>query len=207
MARTDTCTLTTCEHSYQACKEQEAECWSQCSLMLDYAAECASACSSTSCSSCISEDDDTCALYSYQFEIKSEADPALLTACKAAVARDQVCGEAHLEADCDHFARLEDPQYAGVYSCVAATPCGDDVGACFDSIPPALTAKWFAEEFNSICANQYVMEPAQVAALAEDLSWMSVNVRAALSACTDTYYCENVIACEEAWFAVVFPQP
>lgn len=206
MSRVDTCTMSTCEHSYRACEAQESSCWSECSLMLDYAVECSAACSNMSCEPCTSEDNDVCALYIYEFEINSDPDPTLLTACKAAVTRDQTCGEKHVMSDCEHFARLEDPKYASVYECIAATPCGQEIDSCLSGIEANPTAELFAKEFNSTCANQYVMGPEQIAQLTAAVSWMKPHVRDALLSCTDNSYCDNVYTCEEAWFDVVFPQ-
>lgn len=205
IALTETCTRTMCEKSYDSCEAQIDECFSTCSSMLEYASQCISVCMDMECTPCGASSSNSCADYSFSFELQKPPDPQLLAACKAAVARDTSCGESNVLSNCEHYARIEDPKNAPAYTCLAGLACGQDAASCFDSIEPSPAAEEYVQAFNDVCAGQSELDVEQTEALAHQFGWLKTPLTDALVDCTD-YSCDNAYACQAAWFSVVYPE-
>lgn len=202
LTRSSVCAKTRCEKIFDDCQSYLNECFGQCNAMpIEYSFQCVSVCSNYQCSPCTVDD---CVEHDYEFEISAPRNPEVFAACEGFRARSAGCGSDVTKLDCDRFARLERPEVAASYDCLASLACGADEASC----APAPTS-WglsFCLALNASCDYAGLgCTPAEAQQLDQAAAWLKDDVRAEAMKCLDESACSDVSACVNAWFATVFP--
>lgn len=200
LSRTSECGKTICEAHFDDCQSYLDQCFGQCNAMgMEYASQCISVCYNYDCGSCTAEG---CAEPAYQFTIESPRNEELFGACQRAVARDAYCGEEISGTVCELYSRLEKPENAAAYDCIAKAPCGAPTFACVPT--PVGWGMDFCLALNGRCdAAGFGCTVEQVDSLNAWAAWVKDDVLDEAMRCLDEDSCTEIGACIEAWQGTV----
>jgi hypothetical protein len=217
MTRRDVCLETECEHARAECLAAREgrcdECWDVCAELMYYGEDascvdtCEDVCGTGDCT--VGWCDPTrCARRGVEFEPSAARDEALYAACPPYVAHLRACDPSDAGLDCDRFARTVRPEAVGLVDCLAATPCGGDLGACWKDVVPGTLGDETCARLAFLCGEEDVpfdgcMDLWGDALNLKEAIWRDDAV-AALRTCLDEPGCDDVFACIAAWDAAAF---
>ncbi len=117
--------------------------------------------------------------------VAPKRDPNVQAACERAVARDVACGSKQVDEHCARRSRVERPEAAAVYDCIAQLPCGADADNCLAplSLPrePLGTAFCAVADIMLVAPNECKSEFKQE--LNADTNWLRQDVVDVAYAC------------------------
>jgi len=208
MERETHCLETRCQHFTRQCEQLIAPLCSDClagCLGSGSASACSEVCGCNCHLNCAEGNGLQCFTAAYTFRLPNSRDERLAGACASALARDQRCHERSIEGDCDVIGRIERPEHASIYDCIARTACGTAL-TCTVPPPSSLGDDLCAAErrrcaetgANVLCGDanrDYYnnMGP-----------WLDADALAALRSCLDAPECQPLHACVSAWMHVTY---
>jgi hypothetical protein len=211
MERERFCAETRCQREVHECETRAAEVCAQCldayeELVLSGQipiSSCEYSCSSRSCRSrCLPGDDTQCVRPGYRFSLPA-TDPAVEAACERAVARGMRCGEPTVSGSCSVNARVERPEAAAVYECLANTACGGSGDACVAGLPPGTLGDEICARVDQVCMGQTACGADDRPAFNHWQGWLRDDVVRAGRSCLEESSCDGLRACLAAWVATL----
>jgi hypothetical protein len=165
--------------------------------------DCFGVCRDSWCFGCTPASTNSCYLHRYRFQ-GGEFLSDLKASCEAAVARDQRCGSAWINPDCNTAALIESRDMVSVYDCVANTPCDEDPLACGPASNGAALADKVCEEVSSSCKSSFCTADARRLLEAVE-PWLRKEAIDVARACIQEASCRDLRDCMSAWVRAVAP--
>ncbi len=176
------------------------DCLSTCqSAIYDgYVMDCGEMCYSPgdACFDTCDTDQSECLELAYEFELTGERDDDLLSACQAAVTRDESCEQRSVGVDCKRYSRVERPEAVPVYQCVAQAACEQDASGCSD----ALGTSYLGAEVAALCPSESLDSELQDV-LDMEGSWARPELIEDLGVCAELCESGTFEACVLAWIS------
>lgn len=161
---------------------------------------CNSVCDTSHCyrGECPPVEEDECARTGYRFSLPT-TDSRVEEACRRAEARGTRCGEPTVQGHCEVNARVERPEAAAAYECIANTACGASTSDCNTELHPGTLGDEICARINQVCMGQYTCDPDSREAFNQWQGWLRDDVVSAGRSCLDEPSCEHVRTCLSAW--------
>lgn len=192
-----------CERCRDDIADERDECLRVCAALAERtgSSECFASCrvERAVCETECGLEPNTCAVPGFRFEPSLSQDPAIESACTSANARNLRCRRAPGRLDCAEKSRLERPEAAQVYACLAALECDADTADC--------TAALGRSEFGTELAEQCPSEPlddALITAVNRAAIWVRPEALADAAVCAERACSERRFsACVQAWLSAL----
>lgn len=207
MERQSFCAETRCDQQVRSClaevRRRCDECW-QIYQRLVLSGEipissCEASCNNRYCYDlCVPGERSECVRTGYRFSLPA-ADPAVEAACRRAQDRSDRCGERGVLGRCEINARVERPEAAGAYDCVANTACGGSTDHCFAGLRSGTLGDEICARMDQVCGQPNRCGPDDRAAFNAWQGWLRDDVVQAARSCLSEPSCEQLHTCLSAW--------
>jgi hypothetical protein len=205
MERVDRCTETRCARAQRECREIlqpfcdrcNVECYSlgasgdTCVRYCHEQCECDTHCSAESMSACGTTE--------YSFLLPANADAPLEAACHRALEHRAACNAPSIGGTCEVNARIERPENARAYNCVADITCGGKESECLTDLHPGTVGDELCSAIATACGDTRPCSDGAAEAFNREAAWLRDDSLAALRSCAPLSSCEDIWKCVHAW--------
>ncbi len=188
-----------CERCRGEADDEREECLRVCAALSERtgSSTCFASCDVTrrSCDAECSLESNECAAPGFRFQPSLPSDAAIEAVCKSANLRNQGCRQGPVRTDCEASSRLERPEVAGVYDCLAELECSAAAKACFSRLGESS----FGESLAASCPSE-ALDEALVSAVNRAAVWVLPEVLEDARVCSERACSERRFsACVQAW--------
>lgn len=188
-----------CERCRAEAEDERGECFRVCAALSERtgSSTCFASCEvpRASCDAECALAPDECAAPGFRFQPSLPGDASIEAVCTSANLRNQGCRQAPVRTDCEASGRLERPEAAAVYECLAELECGAVAKSCFWE----LGVSTFGESLAASCPSE-PLDEALVSTVNRAAVWVLPEVLEDARVCSERACSERRFsACVQAW--------